>query len=134
MNTFCKRKYMSKFKFPKQFHAKHEVLGSILGGCMLWCILYKCNLQTYTSWWIHKHVYHCFKWCKKHLSTNYIYIYFFLSFFLFSFQVNLSQHAKKIHDSTMWGKKNKTNEEKNYMMTWCVIPHYINLGPRISLP
>ncbi len=29
--------------------------------------------------------------------------------------------------------KNKTKKEKNYMMTWHVIPRYINLGPHISL-
>jgi hypothetical protein len=73
-----KKKKTLKFKFPKQFHVKHnkyfkkssllitswsglmimilvcllEVLGSKLDKCVHQCILYKCNVWTCTSWWM----------------------------------------------------------------------------------
>jgi hypothetical protein len=31
-------------------------------------------------------------------------------------------------------KQKQKKEEKYYMMTWCIIPHHINLGPHISMP
>ncbi len=75
---FSKGNIMLKFEFFKQLHTKHnklqlfllllmkfwnglvikalacfhKVLSLIFGGCVHYCISYKCSLQTCTSWWI----------------------------------------------------------------------------------
>jgi hypothetical protein len=38
-----------------------------------------------------------------------------------------------IYDSTIRETQKNKKNKKNYMMMWNVIPHHINLGPRIPM-